>query len=97
MQFHKTVYVGSQSVDPIIDRRESIVHFLSEGTNLKTDAGKPAIYLRKACVDLFESSVYLPESRIYLLESCIYLPESCIYLPESRVHLPKASPNHPFQ
>lgn len=37
MQFHKAVYMGGQSIDAIIDRRESLVHLFSEVTKLDMD------------------------------------------------------------
>lgn len=54
--------MAGQSIDAIIDRRESLVHLLSEVTKLKMDVGKSSIYPRKACVHLPESCIHLPKS-----------------------------------
>jgi hypothetical protein len=62
MQFHKAVYMGGQSIDAIIDRRESLVHLFSEVAKLKMDVGKSSIYARKASVHLPKSCIHLPKA-----------------------------------
>ena len=71
MKLHEPIDMGCKSINAILHDRESLVHFLSEITNIKLDQPKSAIYLAKSFVDL-------PEPRARLLKSSPNKPfKSC--------------------
>ena len=83
MKLHETIDMGCKPINSIIYYRESLVHFFSDGTNIK--------------LKQLKSPVYLPESLVDLSKSPIHLPKSFIDLSKSPIRPLKSSPNKLFK